>query len=279
MRRVLSCSLVLAIAAFTLGVLWPSDALAQRHRVRRAVLVHGYGYWPRYSPFFYGYGPFGPFGWSPYWYGLYPYGFYGPYHYASEIRIQATPREAEVYVDGYLVGVVDNFDGFSQRLRLEPGEHEIELFLDGHRTFSKKMLLRPGESYRIRHTFEPLGPGDPPVSRPNPDERAQPASRDSGMGGPYRRGPSQRGPGPQPRSDESGAFGTLLVRAQPADATVLIDGERWESPDGSDRLRVELSAGEHRVEISKDGHTPYVTTVSVRPGDVETLNVSLPRED
>ncbi len=282
MRRVLSVALASAIAALAVGVFWPSDAHAQPHRVRRAVLVRGYAYWPGYSPFFYG--PFGPFGWSPYWYGQYPYGFYGPYDYASALRIQATPREAEVFVDGYLVGVVDNFDGFSQRLRLAPGEHEITLYLDGHRSYSQLMLLRPGESYRVRHTLVPLGPGDPPATRPTPDERAQVASpgpeRPPDVRGPYRRGPGRRGPDREPRrSDVRGEFGTLVVRAQPGDATVLIDGEQWEGPAGDDGLSIELSTGEHRVEISKDGYTTYSATVRVRPGEVSTLNVSLPRDE
>ena len=40
-----------------------------------------------------------------------PYGgyWYGP-SYAS-IRVQVTPKKAEVYLDGYYVGVVDDFDG------------------------------------------------------------------------------------------------------------------------------------------------------------------------
>ena len=43
-------------------------------------------------------------------YGGYPA--YGGYWDASaDLRVQVTPRTAEVYVDGYLVGNVDDFDG------------------------------------------------------------------------------------------------------------------------------------------------------------------------
>src|SRR4051794_31779177 len=78
------------------------------------------------SPFFYPYyDPFWPFyGWGPY-----PYAFYGrQYEPESSARLQVTPRETEVYLDGYLVGTVDDFDGMTQRLRLPAGEHEIELY-------------------------------------------------------------------------------------------------------------------------------------------------------
>ena len=75
----------------------------------------------------------------PYWGGYFAYpafyygGFYGaPYPYSriyyggsdrapSALRIEVKPVEAEVYVDGYLAGSVDEFDGFFQRLNLTPG--------------------------------------------------------------------------------------------------------------------------------------------------------------
>ena len=71
------------------------------------------------------------------------------------------------------------------------------------------------------------------------------------------------------------AFGTLALRVQPADAEVLIDGERWDSPDGGSRLLVQLAEGNHRVEVRKQGFRPYSSTVTVRRGATETLNVSL----
>ena len=52
----------------------------------------------------------------------------------SSLRLQISPRDTEVFVDGYYAGIVDDFDGFIQRLHLEPGEHTIQLYLTGHRT-------------------------------------------------------------------------------------------------------------------------------------------------
>ncbi len=62
---------------------------------------------------------------------------------------------------------------------------------------------------------------------------------------------------------------------QPAGAVVLIDGERWDSSGPGMRLDVQLGAGTHRVEIQKDGYLPFTTTVTVKPGEVTPLNVSL----
>lgn len=88
------------------------------------------------------YGPRGGltlyFGWgSGYRYGSYysgrVYGYrrgvptYGRYVSYGDLRLRDFPRDAEVYVDGYYAGIVDDFDGFFQRLTLEVGPHEIEV--------------------------------------------------------------------------------------------------------------------------------------------------------
>ena len=102
----------------------------------------------------------GPGGWFP------PFGrVYGPY---SSVRLQIAPQETEVFVDGYYAGIVDDFDGFMQRLHVEPGEHTIQLYLTGHRSWEQKVYLQPGGTFRIRHTMEPLAPGDAPPARPAP---------------------------------------------------------------------------------------------------------------
>ena len=67
------------------------------------------------------------------WISVCRYPYYGPGFYdpSSSVRLQVTPREAEVYIDGYYAGMVDHFDGTFQRLHLEPGEHDLQLFMPG----------------------------------------------------------------------------------------------------------------------------------------------------
>ena len=153
MRSLKFPQLICALALLVAGLVLPSVAMAQRHHPgARTHVVVGVGF-PYYSPYFWGSYYGSPF-WGPYGFWPPPYGYYGAYDYASDVRILATPREAEVYVDGYLVGTVDDFDGWSQRLRLQPGEHEIELYLEGHRSVRQKMLFRPSETYKIRASLE-----------------------------------------------------------------------------------------------------------------------------
>ena len=121
------------------------------HRVRRyrgaRVSVHIHpSYLPRYRHGYF---------WSA--------GFYYPRYYfdynacpnRASLRIQAHPREAEVYVDGYYAGIVNDFDGTFQRLNVVPGTHEITLRLDGFATWSARVYASPYSTLRIHHDLMP----------------------------------------------------------------------------------------------------------------------------
>jgi PEGA domain len=263
------------LAALAIATMWPADALAQR-AVRRsagrsvvAVSARPYYYYPRsyYWPYYYGgfYGSYySPFFWGQY---PYPYPYYGGWAYdnTGSARLQVTPRHTQVYVDGYFVGVVDDFDGNLQRLNVEAGEHELQLYLDGHRTFTQKVLLTRGRTLKIVHTMEPLGPGETaqPIPKREPEAGPQPYTRAE---------PRQ---GPPPRGGRASEYGSLLLRVRPADAEVVIDGEVWRAPENEDQIVLELTEGPHRIEVRKAGFQTYTTTVRVRRGETVRLNVSL----
>ena len=290
-------SLRATVLALSLAALLAAPAIADAQsrvavpRSRSTAIVGARHYNPYYfyRPYYYGYGswyyPFsfslwyGPgygypyYGGYPYYAG-YPY-YYGGYYGISSLRVQVPQREAEVYIDGYYAGRVDNFDGTFQRLHLEPGEHDLELFLPGHRSFMQKIYTQPGSTFRVQHTMEPLGAGEAeptrPVAPPRPTQRGdEPSER---RNRPTARGP-QRPPPARERAGESD-FGSIALRVQPGDATVTIDGERWDGAQDQDRLVVQLGAGTHTVEIHKDGYRTYITDITVRPGETTTLNVSL----
>ena len=84
-------------------------------------------------------------------------------------------------------------------------------------------------------------------------------------------------PPPRAPQNRGGEFGTLNLRVQPEDAIVTIDGDRWDSPQGGSRLVVQLTPGTHRIEVRKDGFRTYTSTIQIRPGESQTLNVSLPQ--
>ncbi len=72
---------------------------------------------------------------SPYYGRVYGYRrsepTYGRYVSYGDIRLKDFPRDGAVYVDGYYAGIVDDFDGFFQRLTLEVGPHEVEVVVPG----------------------------------------------------------------------------------------------------------------------------------------------------
>jgi PEGA domain-containing protein len=289
LRTIVSASLISIVTAAAL----PHNAEAQRRVVRRpssrGVVVYARPYYPvYYSPLYSGWygGWYGP-GWYG-WNGWYPYGFYGqyypPYGYGYDptgsARIDIKPREAEVYVDGYLVGTVDDFDGWLQRLHVPYGEHEIQIYLQGYRTIREKVLFRPGATLKLSSAMEPLPAGEAQEPRPAPAEGVRQPSL-------QRRYPSEempQGPSSPRRRERAPAsdFGSVAIRVQPADAEVVIDGERWDSPhspQGGDRLIVQLGEGEHRIEIRKEGYRTYSTSIRLLRGETVPLNVSLSRQE
>ncbi len=205
------------------------------------------------------------------------------------LRLQITPKDAEVFIDGYLMGLVDDFDGTFQRLHLEAGEHTLEVYRAGYRVGRQKIFVGPHATLRVKYRLAKLGANDAPESRP---AARQVAARGAGprdqtfpMEGagprdprndPARRPPMERHRERGPRDHDAG-YGTLAIHVQPRDAEVLVDGDRWDV-DRDGRLEVQLAAGRHHVEVRRRGARPFVQDVDVRPDDVTPLNVSLVTE-
>jgi len=117
---------------------------------------YGGGYYGFYDPFYYPYG-FGGYGLdpgfgfpyyadpsSPYDYGE-GYGSYSSRIYSGRgqgaLKLKVKPRDAKVYVDGYYVGNVDQFDGAFQKLSLNSGSHKVEVKAEGYETAEFDVLI------------------------------------------------------------------------------------------------------------------------------------------
>jgi hypothetical protein len=178
-----------------------------------------------------------------------------------------------------------------QRLNIAPGEHDIQVYLDGYRSFTQRFYLQPGKSFNIKHTMERLGPNEPASPRPEPSAGPGPFN-DNGRGVGARGGGrgargegAGRGEGPGARGEGRGraggpadGFGSLSLRVQPADAQVLIDGEPWNGSLDNGTLVVQLGTGQHHVEIRRDGYRSYLTDVGIAFGQTRTLNVALTKQ-
>jgi len=126
-------------------------------RARTYVIPYGYrpyGYRPGWSLNLY----FGRPSYAYPGYGYAPrvYGYYSivPGVAYGSVRIVDAPREAQVFVDGYYAGIVDDFDGVFQRLNLEVGPHHIEIEEPGEPPVAFDVHIEPGRTITL-HAYLP----------------------------------------------------------------------------------------------------------------------------
>jgi hypothetical protein len=133
----------------------------------------GFGF-TGYDPWSWGFGSdlwwYRPYGYQPY----YPYGFgLSTFSYGGSgggwsddrddrptgsIRLRVNPRDAKVYVDGALVGVVDEFDGLTNHLDLDPGRHQIEVRATGYESFVTEVTVTDGRTTTTRAKLKKTKP-------------------------------------------------------------------------------------------------------------------------
>jgi PEGA domain-containing protein len=116
------------------------------------------------------YGGYYPWGWSGIGFGGYYGGYYDPWYYGggyptysgsyndydAMLRLKMKPREAQVFADGYFMGVVDDFDGMWQRLHLQPGPHRIEVRGEGYETLMFEVNLQPDKTITYTGELRPV---------------------------------------------------------------------------------------------------------------------------
>jgi hypothetical protein len=97
-----------------------------------------------------------PFGYG----GIEPGGFGGGDYYGSggysssnpgrgeeaSLRLKIKPRDAQVFVDGQYVGIVDEFDGVFHHLKSDAGMHHVEIRAPGYETLTFDVRLDPDHS-------------------------------------------------------------------------------------------------------------------------------------
>jgi hypothetical protein len=131
--------------------------------------ARSYYHWSpvRYAPWsliygsigFSNFGYYGSLG-SPYpVYSNYAYGPYSPRHASGYdlggVRLKIRPRDAQVFVDGHYAGLVDDFDGMFQQLRLESGGHKIEIHMPGYEDLELDVHVQPGRTVTLEEIMRP----------------------------------------------------------------------------------------------------------------------------
>ena len=116
---------------------------------RRRAYPHGFG------AFGLGYYYYDPYRWSP---GAYP-AWAGPGYHGNrwgygfdigELRLQVSPRHAQVFIDGYYAGTVNDYDGAFQSLKLESGPYAIQITAPGYDALDFDVRINPGQKVTYR---------------------------------------------------------------------------------------------------------------------------------
>ena len=115
-------------------------------QVIRIAPYHPYAYRPSFSiGVYYGANGYYPYGYTPEtYYQPIPGRAYGG------VRITGAPRDAQVFADGYYVGLVDDFDGIFQHVNLEVGPHHLEVAWNNSEPITFDVYVRPGETTTFR---------------------------------------------------------------------------------------------------------------------------------
>jgi hypothetical protein len=74
------------------------------------------------------------------------------------VRIDLPQRDAQVFVDGYYAGLVDEYDGALQHLDLTTGPHHIEVRAPGFQTITFDVNVEPGRTITYRADMIPALP-------------------------------------------------------------------------------------------------------------------------
>jgi hypothetical protein len=115
-------------------------------------------FWPMYG---------GGYGFAGYGYGYsaaWPYSGYGAvfpfddFDDAGSLRLQVEPKDAQVYVDGYYAGMVDQFDGHFQHLDLSPRPHHVEIRAPGYQPLAFDIVIQSHHRTDYRGTLLPSTP-------------------------------------------------------------------------------------------------------------------------
>lgn len=116
--------------------------------------IGGFGAWGAWNGFYgnnwAGYGNAWGGGWGGPWGG----GWNGGWG-TGGVRLKVNARDAEVYVDGYYAGIVDDFDGIWQQLRLDDGGYRVEIRKPGFETLTFDVMVQPGRTITYRGRMEP----------------------------------------------------------------------------------------------------------------------------
>ena len=68
----------------------------------------------------------------------------------ASIRCDVKPKDAQVYLDGSLVGTVRDFNSSDKRLFIFPGQHALEFRHPDYETYTTELRVLPEQDLRVK---------------------------------------------------------------------------------------------------------------------------------
>lgn len=106
-------------------------------------------YWGRYGMW---YDPWS-YSWDPYWVSgsiMSADRTEQPKQTTGSLRIKSNVADAKVYIDGALVGTIDEFDGLNDHLEIEGGKHELKIVAEGYQPWQDEVNVSIGKTRTVR---------------------------------------------------------------------------------------------------------------------------------
>lgn len=188
------------------------------------------------------------------------------------ITVRSRPSQATVRVDDDSVGVTP-LTGHA----LAPGVYFVRVEREGYVPVDTLLIVRAEKTPSFTAVLQrgSRATRRTPASRstssqrapPEPSrEAANPSSESGGVVSP------PQGPPEEPAGDTSPAMGSMQVITEPAEATVLLNGE----PRGTTPLTLDaLRAGAYRLTLYRSGYDTVRTHVDLAPGAERVVRQSL----
>ncbi len=262
---------VVALIAVTILAALPASAYPP--------YVHGYMGWGWWGPWWGGW-------WAPPAVVMVP----GAAPDLMAVDTDVSPEDARVTLNGQVIGLADDFDGYPDYLYLEPGRYTIEFSLPGYRSESIEVEARRGRFLPVDTKLQ-IAPGETP---PKWYDRPQdlPVGR---VFGPAKEARSAAtGPdeslrpelGQERESSRQGESGfmsnsrsAIELQIEPQVASVYLDGEFLGTAAELSRLErgVAVAPGSHRLDVLAPGHAARSLDVEVAEGERRQVVVELER--
>jgi hypothetical protein len=93
----------------------------------------------------------------------------------ARLILDVHPPNAQVFADGYYIGIPEDFESHDGGAVIEPGPHRIDIVAAGYESVSFDVNLTRGQSATFRRTLAPINPL--PQAAPDIAAKATPAPK------------------------------------------------------------------------------------------------------